>query len=338
MLRANLKIFLFFSCFIYSLLVFSDELKIFFWDLQPLSGRKTHISPIIRDISEEKPDILLLSGINNKEEMEKIASDFKGYNFVEIVNAYDRENHLAVISRNVPDKFKSVTDITYTIDDTEMPMQRGILDAVYNINGYKFHLIAADLKDRETHEKFNQTDMRRYEARQLRYYITEIITSSDDAPNVLLLGNLNDSCGKSPVKAVYYRRFGNAKQLFDLRPVDKMLTSWTFYDIESDKFERIDYAICSSGMIPEINLFKSRIFDEINTRKYGFAHRIIKISVFPLEQTAWNDSRIKAFFPNSIFAGIPKGKEIGIKEYKRKSPSQKKDKNKTKNQKIEKKK
>ncbi|MEM4247950.1 MAG: hypothetical protein QXH80_01675, partial [Candidatus Nanoarchaeia archaeon] len=121
------------------------------------------------------PDILLLAGIKEKSVLEIFKQNLNPANFAEIVEAEDKERHLAIVSKIKPAKFISITDQKYSINNTELPVKRGFMHCAFNIDGYLLHIVAAHLQEREKVEGFNQTDMRRYEARLLRYYVNSII-------------------------------------------------------------------------------------------------------------------------------------------------------------------
>jgi hypothetical protein len=190
-------------------------------------------------------------------------------------------------------------DITYSIKkDVRLPVRHGFIDAVFNIDGYTLHLFGACLKDRTGHPLYSQYDMRRYEARELRKLITALI-KKEKYPNVLLLAGLNDTCGKSPVKDIYNRRFGIEKRLFDLRPVDSINVSWTALDEVRDEYERIDYAIVSSGLIPEVDLDETMIIEHADWRAAS-SHRPLIVTVKCTEQPLWTKEKLDNKFPHTI--------------------------------------
>jgi len=96
-----------------------------------------------------------------------------------------------------------------------------------------------------------QTDMRRYEARQLRYLVDDIIEQEPEA-NVLVVGDLNDSPVSSPLNTLFARRRKAIRQLFDLRPLDPHGLAWTHHWTSGDSYDRIDYAMVSYHLLPEV--------------------------------------------------------------------------------------
>jgi len=179
-------------------------------------------------------------------------------------------------------------------------LQTAFLHATFDINGYIFHVFGANLKDRSKHPLYNQYDMRRYEARRLRALITKVIKSEKKHPaNIVLLAGLNETCGKAPVKDIYNRRFGIEKRLFDLRPVDSLNVSWTFLNRSIDEYERIDYIIISSGIMPEVLLDETMIIENPNWSEASM-HRPVIVTIRSEDMPVWSKEKIDKEFPKTI--------------------------------------
>ena len=262
---------------------------------------KKRLKIIQQQLQNSEASVVMLAGIKDKGMLEKIQNSLSGFIFAELVEADDKESRIALISKIKPEKFEALTNIKYTIKkDIELPVQRGFIHAVFNIQGYRFHLYGANLKNRKKHPLYNQTDMRRYEARKIRKIITDIIKADkSNPPNILLLAGLNDTCGKSPIKDVYNRRFGIEKRLFDLRPVDSMNVSWNALDASRDEYERIDYAIISSGMMPEIILDETMIIEN-ESWNIGSLHRPLVVTINCQDKPVWIKEKIDKEFPHAI--------------------------------------
>jgi hypothetical protein len=275
-----------------------------YYDITPSDSSITNEDRLVliqKHLIDSEASVIVLAGVKDRKMLDIIKKSLPGFNFAEIVITENKTSRIALLSKIKPEKFEALSDIKYNIKkDIELSVQRGFIHAVFNIQGYRFHLFGANLKDRTTHPLYNQTDMRRYEARKIRKIITDTIKSEKEKPaNILLLAGLSDTCGKSTVKDVYNRRFGIEKRLFDLRPVDSMNTSWTALDKTRDEYERIDYAIVSSGMIPEIDLDETMIIENYNWNKAAF-HRPLIVTINCKEKTAWKDDILTKEFPNTI--------------------------------------
>lgn len=256
---------------------------------------------ITEQLNNSEASVVILAGLTDNGMLNKIEKTLAGFSFYQLVETADKTSRIALISKIKPEKFERLTDIKYSIKkDIELPVQRGFIHAVFNIKGYRFHLYGAHLKNRKKHPIYNQTDMRRYEARKIRKIITDTINAENKKPaNILLLAGLNDTCGKSPIKDVYNRRFGIEKRLFDLRPVDSMNTSWTSLDENRDEYERIDYAIISSGMMPEIAMKETMIIEN-DKWEQASSHRPLIVTVNCADKPVWTKEKITKEFPNAI--------------------------------------
>ncbi len=280
-------------------------------------GRK---EAIVMDLKVSGAEIIVLSGVRDTVSALEIKKMLSGYEYINIVESIDKRSVLTVISKIKPDKFEALTDVKYKIDDREIPVSKGFAHGVFNVNGYRFHLVAADLKDRMKHPEFNQTDMRRYEARQLRYLVNDIGKRELDS-NILVVGNLNDTCGMSPLKELYNRRSGIEKRLFDIRPVDSMKTTWTYWNKETDDFERIDYAMASFSMISEIVRNKTAVIQTDNWKKAS-THRPLLVSIHCKDAVKPLKEDLDKNYPYCIYSGeaahFEEDREIGDKPERKK--------------------
>lgn len=289
-------------CFLiwFSINSLAENMTLCFYDIdstQILTENRFH--HIIESLKLTNADIVILAGIRNEEELKKIKKNQKKFIFSQIVKGHDKNSHIALLSNCKPESFQKLTSLEYVIkNDIKLPVQRGFIYATIKQNGYLLHVLAADLKNRDKHLDYNQTDMRRYEARLLRHLATDII-KKDKLANIIILANLNDTCGKSPVKEIYNRRFGIEKRLFDLRPLDKIQVSWTHYSKTSDEYERIDYAIVSSPLIPEINIEKTKIIDYQYWQQTS-SHRPLIVSIEIKDKPLWTKEQIDTIFPHAI--------------------------------------
>ncbi|OGV44368.1 MAG: hypothetical protein A2X48_08730 [Lentisphaerae bacterium GWF2_49_21] len=256
---------------------------------------------IFEQVARNKADIFVFTGIKDAKAMDEIMDRLNGCVFKEMVEGADRESHIAVFAKIKPEKFEAMTDVKYKIEDKELPVSRGFAHAVFNVKGYKFHLLAADLKDRQQHPEYNQTDMRRYEARQLRYLVNDI-SKAEPGSNILVVGNLNDTCGKSPMKELYNRRSGIEKRLFDIRPLDPMNTSWTCWNSATDDYERIDYALASFSMISEIARDRTCVIYSDDWKKAS-VHRPFIVNLYCTDSDKPLKENLDKTYPYCIYSG-----------------------------------
>lgn len=254
-------------------------------------------------IAELNADILCVQEMGKREDLVRLQEELRerglDYPHISVVYAADYVRHLAILSKFKPAKVEHNTGAFYTIKGKHVPVRRGFVYARFEWGTYRLHLVGAHLKSKVYHE-LGQTDMRRYEARQLRYFVNQIAESEEGA-NILVLGDLNDSPDSSPVKSVVYRRYKYPKRMYDLRPVDTHNTGWTYYYAASDTYSRVDYAFASYSLLPEIDHSKSRIVQPTNWYQAS-DHRPLLIHIMPQEQ---EDPDRLQHFDNAIRRSAP---------------------------------
>ncbi len=314
-----------------SLIVFSSyaendrNTSIMFFFLDKSEDLQASNKALDEILSKESPDIAIFAGVKNRRFLDAIITRNPSYKY-SFLGESGAPEHLGLISILEPSEckllqksYKIKNDISGV--EEEVQISRGFLLAKFAIADYSFSILAAHLKDRSPHPDFNQFDMRRYEARQLRYSFDEIIKNAPDA-NVIIIGNFNDNCGMSPIKEIYARKYKNKKKLFDIRPIDDLRTSWTYWNQNSDEYERIFYAMTSLNMLSEIDRTKTKIVMNESWTKI-FNNRPLLISLKANEMEEPSDSYVSAIYPNSIYSEIAahfeKDKIIGEKP-RRKSP------------------
>lgn len=219
---------------------------------------------IARIISAAAPDILAVCELGSETHGQALCDALRerdlDFPYRTIVTGPDASRHLAVFSRHSPLAILNDVYSTYEINGETMLVRRGFAHVVFRLdNGYTFHLVVAHLKSKVFHA-MGQSDMRRYEARLVRYLVTDILDANPEA-NVLVVGDMNDSHNASPIKSIVNNRFNAEKRLYDLRPVDSLLASWTHLWDDADIYSRYDYAFGSYGILPEIRFDECAILD-----------------------------------------------------------------------------
>jgi len=275
---------------------------------------------VIDTIIVLKPDIAILVEMGAGRAVEGLLQALKArgstYPFHSVVSGADPVRHLVVLARFRPVGIEHRTDLTYRLKGQSVPVQRGIAHCVFRWNnGYTLHLLAAHLKSKLFHP-LGQTDMRRYEARQLRYLVDAILKKEPTA-NVLVVGDMNDTPDSSPIKTLYNRRRKPEARLYDLRPVDRYNMAWTHCYDPGDTYTRIDYALASFGLLPEVDLART-IIPFIPDWYVASDHRPLIVVIRPRETPA-TDATLARFdrcvrrpdAPMSFFHG---GRVVGTRK------------------------
>ncbi len=251
------------------------------------------------------PDMAVLIEIGGadalKELVELLAKAGTSYPFTSMVQGEDPDRNICIISKWKPVLVKNEEMLNYNLFGRAVRVQRGFAHLVFEwANGYRLHLLGAHLKSK-LFDARGQTDMRRYEARLLRYQVTDILKTEKDA-NVLVVGDLNDSPDSSPLNTLCDRRAKARDQLFDLRPVDKYNQSWSHLQDESDAYSRIDYTLASYGLLPEV-VWEKTLIPFLTDWYIASDHRPLLVTLTPTDKPF--DEKLIERFDRNIRQALP---------------------------------
>ena len=274
--RASFFVFLFISFSSFGeeakISVLSMNLWNYFIEGERLSPKKNEVSrdAIAKSIASADPDIIMVSEIGGKLSLQDFVKRLKKfgieYKYFDFMTGSDTSRSLGGIAKFKPEKVNKVTHLRYKLrpkKDSKLPMesvpiQRGIHHVIFKKGDYKLNIINVHLKAKLFHPRYNHTDMRRLEARLLRYYIDDILEKNSNA-NILVVGDMNDVYNSDPMKVIRGDKLKEKRRLIDLKPADSKKLTWTHWYKNEDTYSRIDYTLASVGLVPEIELKKSRI-------------------------------------------------------------------------------
>ncbi len=213
-------------------------------------------------IEAMKPDVLALEEMGSTNALLELQGALKRSGldlpYWELVQGYDTNIHLAVLSRFAIIARRPHTNESFLLNGRRMRVSRGFAEMDIEINShYKFTLIAAHLKSRLPSAFADEEEWRLQEAMVLRHII-EARLSSDSAQNLVVLGDFNDLKDSRAIKTILGRgRTG----LFDTRPAERngdsqsqarglepRSVTWTDYYAREDLYSRIDYILVSHSM------------------------------------------------------------------------------------------
>jgi len=258
---------------------------------------------LVNVIKKANPDVLLIYEIGTKESLDDLMKHLKKvgckYIFGKVMKGYDRRRHLGVISKIKPQSIIVKDNIYYNISPKDpkskwletRAISRGFLHSIFVIDNYKIHTISAHLKSKLPHSRYNQAEMRRLEARQLRYYINDLMKLEPDA-NILVLGDMNDTPDSDPIKTLSGYTKNKEKILYDLRPMDLSRNAWTHWWKYEDSYSRIDYIFANYNLIPEIDIKKNFIIYD----QKASDHRALIVNVFIGDKKLFDEKQINLYF------------------------------------------
>ncbi len=248
---------------------------------------ENEIRHLIDAIVAMQPDILGVCELGDASFMD----DFKGrlkeagidLPHTELVTAASGHNrNLALLSRYPLVEVNSRDDYTYTIGDTKLPFQRGVLDVTIAINPrYHLRYVALHLKSKRDVPEADQALMRLNEARLARQHLDRIF-EEQPGMNLVVMGDFNDLRIEPPVKTLQ-GSWSRPGYLSSLTLDDQYGFRWTHHWSFADSYSRLDYALYSKGLSPEINRGDSHIYHWDDWDKAS-DHRPLVMKILPVDQ------------------------------------------------------
>jgi endonuclease/exonuclease/phosphatase family metal-dependent hydrolase len=220
------------------------------------------IAVLVRIIREINPDILGVCEMGAPEKFEDFRRRLNeaglGYTDAEYLKAFDRDRHLALLSRFPIVARHSQSNITFELNGVKERVRRGFLDVVVEITSrYRLRCVGAHLKSRLPVPE-DEALVRRYEAQKLRVYLDSIL-ASDPKANLLCYGDFNASKNEPAIRAIGGVR-GTPQFMDDLPCRDSLGDRWTHYWPTADEYSRVDFLFASPGLLPEVNADRHGIY------------------------------------------------------------------------------
>lgn len=225
------------------------------------------INNLVNIIVEAQPDILAVCEIGTRADLNDLSRRLQKRD-LEFPHQYihlaaDPYRRLAVLSK-LPLEIHKDAQIQYQMDGKSHRMLRGILDFSIETKRGETRFIGLHLKSKRESKYFDQEQMRRHEAHQVRQHIDKIIEKS---PRILLYGDINDTRRSSTVHAIS----GTQHSPQYLKPLNidaEDGSRWTHYWKYQEVYSRLDYVFASQAMLDSIIMEESKI---IRPKKGRFA-------------------------------------------------------------------
>ncbi len=223
---------------------------------------------VVESIVSVDPDVLALQEMGRKgalmELKQRLFQRGLDYSHAIWLAGPDPAIHLAVLSRFPVVRNHSKTNVTYLLDKKRFQVRRGFVELDIQVGAdYKFTLFNAHLKSMRRVGLADQAEMRLHEARALRLLVEKRLEVNPNE-NILLMGDLNDTPSRDPIKVLTGK---HSLKLIDLRPSEKnditreivkkggdtsRRVTWTHFYKTEDQFSRLDYIMASRGMMHEL--------------------------------------------------------------------------------------
>jgi endonuclease/exonuclease/phosphatase family metal-dependent hydrolase len=230
---------------------------------------------VVNVILKIRPDVLAMEEMGKPNDLAELTSALRAkgldYPYQEWIQGSDADRHVCLISRFPIVGRYSDTNSTYLVEGKPVPVQRGFLDVLIQVNDrYSFRAVVAHLKSKRRTDIGDQAAMRLEEAKRLRDHVDNLLKQSP-RQNLVVMGDFNDTPDSEAIQAILK---DPSTKFFPLRPVDSNGKDGTHFWRARGEFSRIDYLITSPGMSNEYVRGTARIAD-VEGWKEGSDHRLI---------------------------------------------------------------
>ncbi|MEX2578243.1 MAG: endonuclease/exonuclease/phosphatase family protein [Verrucomicrobiales bacterium] len=248
---------------------------------------EAEVRPLVEGIVSTAPDVLAVCEIGDRslladlqKRLGEAGVDLPHTELVTAASGYNR--NLAVLSRYPLAARNSRDDYSYSVADTVLPFQRGVLDVTIAVNpAYRLRCIGLHLKSKREASEADQALMRLNEARLARQHVDRVLEEEPEA-NLLVVGDLNALRMEPPVRTLQ-GSFGQPDYLASLTLEDRYGFRWTHHWAFADAYSRFDFALYSRGLSPEIERGRSRIHHWPDWDKAS-DHRPLVVRITPEER------------------------------------------------------
>lgn len=231
------------------------------------------------------PDILLLQEIGPRPYLDELVRDLGreglDYPYAAHLQAQDADRCLAALSM-VPFAAEIPhVELAYSLGGQPGLVRRGLLELQVDVDGHVLTLYTLHLKSRLTDDPADPLAARQREAEAEAVRRTIRTQEKDRVGGFLIAGDLNDTPGSAA-----HRRFttlADQPWAVDLRPTDTRAEAWTYMNMRTDTYERVDYLFVSPKLIEYVQQGTSFIYDGPSALG-GSDHRMIAVTLnFPAE-------------------------------------------------------
>jgi endonuclease/exonuclease/phosphatase family metal-dependent hydrolase len=213
-----------------------------------------------------KPDVLAVQEIGTTNVLLELRASLNAegldFPYWEHVRGWDTNIFVAVLSRYPITARRPHTRESFLLRGRRFQVSRGFLEVDIQVHSrYSFTLLTAHLKSRRLIAAADEAEMREQEAMLLRERVDAVLRARPK-PNLIVLGDFNDTKDSKPVQALLGKGVG---VLVDTRPAerngddapapnprwDPRQVTWTHFYGKEDSYDRVDYILLSAGMARE---------------------------------------------------------------------------------------
>jgi endonuclease/exonuclease/phosphatase family metal-dependent hydrolase len=196
-------------------------------------------------IMSVRPHILALQEVGDEKAIEDLRQRLSArgleFNHSDLLIGPHRELNLAILSQNPIDRSLHVTNLTFSIRDHVLPVQRGFQQVDILVGAtQKMRIVNVHLKSKRFHVA-GHTEMRRNEARLLATHLRRSARETD-APPLVVCGDFSDSLSSAAMREI----INDESRLTALSIRDGHGDDWTYHSPEDQTYTRTGYFLADS--------------------------------------------------------------------------------------------
>jgi endonuclease/exonuclease/phosphatase family metal-dependent hydrolase len=237
---------------------------------------KQALRAVIRGLNA---DVLALQEMGPRPYLDELRHDLAKegveYPYAELLEADDKERHLAVLSKKPFTAVHGYTQLTFKYFGTADTVKRGLLELRFGQGPGGFTLFVVHLKSRFTDraDDPNSALRRLGEATAVRDQILRVFPGPATA-RFLIVGDFNDTRASKPLRALVQR--GKTEIAENLPTADSRGETWTHYFRKEETYTHVDHVLVSAGLRPAVENGAARIYDAPGTAEAS-DHRPVTI-------------------------------------------------------------
>lgn len=209
-------------------------------------------------------DVLAIQEMGTKaflEELQRdLAADGMKYPHAELLEADDKDRHVAVLSRRPFTAVGRHTDLTFSYFKNKEPVKRGLLEVRFKTEAGELTLFVVHLKSRFTDRDDDPLSAQRRlgEAVAVRDRVLKIFPEPAKA-RYLLVGDCNDSAASRPLRSLVKR--GDTEIFVRVPAFDSRGEVWTHYYRKEQIYSTVDHVLVSPALKPAVASGSAKILD-----------------------------------------------------------------------------
>ncbi len=242
-------------------------------------SEKTALREVIRSMDA---DVLAVQEIGGPDFLAQLQEDLKSegldYPYSAVLLGPDEVRRVGVLSRIPFKQTHSHDRLDFTLNGQRESVRRGALEVVFETNGVRWGLFNIHLKSRWTvrDDDPKATQQRTREAQEVRDLVREKYPNPKRA-NYLIVGDFNDTRESAALRR--FLKVSGRELSVMLDALDSRGESWTFHYRKRDLYERVDFILCSPGLLRHVVEGSGRVIDLLPATLQASDHRPVMVEL-----------------------------------------------------------